>query len=88
VLGNLRNAIQYAVGFPLLAIQMIAHVPESRCTPCRLMVYQSDQVRTFCRLGSPFFSACTISGPEIIRIALSGTEGEGDPVDQKEYLCH
>jgi hypothetical protein len=28
LLGNLRSAIQSAVGYPLLAIQMIAHVPE------------------------------------------------------------
>jgi hypothetical protein len=34
LLGNLRNAIQYAVGYPLLAIQTIAHAGSRAVRPC------------------------------------------------------
>src|SRR5262249_6434895 len=44
LLVNPHRAIQYAVGNPLLAIQMIAHVPEvALYARLRLTVYEGDQ---------------------------------------------
>jgi uncharacterized protein (DUF302 family) len=45
--GKPRRVVQYAVGNPLLAIQMIEHVPEvALYAPLRLAVYEGEQGRT------------------------------------------
>ena len=47
LLGNPSKAIQYAVGNPLLAIQMIAQAPEvALYAPLRLTVYESEKGKT------------------------------------------
>lgn len=46
--GKPKRVIQYAIGNPLLAIQMIEHVPEvALYAPLRLAVYEGEQGRTF-----------------------------------------
>lgn len=46
--GRPRRVIQYSIGNPLLAIQMIEHAPEvALYAPLRLAVYEGDQGRTF-----------------------------------------
>ena len=46
--GKPRKAVQYAVGNPLLAIQMIEHVPEvALYAPLRLTVYEGHDGKTF-----------------------------------------
>jgi len=46
--GKLRQVSQYAIGNPLLAIQMIEHVPEvALYAPLRVAVYEGEQGRTF-----------------------------------------
>jgi uncharacterized protein (DUF302 family) len=46
--GKRRRVIQYAVGNPLLAIQMIEHVPEvALYAPLRLAVYEGQEGATF-----------------------------------------
>lgn len=46
--GKPRRVIQYAIGNPLLAIQMIEHVPEvALYAPLRLAVYEGEQGTTF-----------------------------------------
>jgi uncharacterized protein (DUF302 family) len=46
--GKPRRVIQYAVGNPLLAIQMIEHVPEvALYAPLRLTVYEGEQGMTY-----------------------------------------
>jgi uncharacterized protein (DUF302 family) len=43
-----RGAVQYSIGNPLLAIQMIEHVPEvALYAPLRLAVYEGEQGKTF-----------------------------------------
>ena len=45
--GKPRKVIQYAVGNPLLAIQMIEHVPEvALYAPLRLTVFEDDDGKT------------------------------------------
>ena|SRR5713226_781632 len=46
--GKPTRAAQYAIGNPLLAIQMIEHVPEvALYAPLRLTVYEGNDGRTF-----------------------------------------
>ncbi len=46
--GKPRRVVQYAIGNPLLAIQMIEHVPEvALYAPLRLAVYEEEQGKTF-----------------------------------------
>jgi len=46
--GKPRRVVQYAVGNPLLAIQMIEHVQEvALYAPLRIAVYEGKQGRTF-----------------------------------------
>jgi uncharacterized protein (DUF302 family) len=46
--GKPRGAGQYSIGNPLLAIQMIEHVPEvALYAPLRLAVYEGEQGKTF-----------------------------------------
>ena len=70
LLGNPRKAIQYAIGNPLLAIQMIAHVPEvALYAPSRLTVYESDQGETFVAYDRFSPRLAQYRHPEIERIA-------------------
>src|SRR5216683_4469773 len=46
--GKPTRAVQYAIGNPLLAIQMIEHAPEvALYAPLRLVVYEDGKGRTF-----------------------------------------
>ena len=46
--GKPRRVVQYAIGNPLLAIQMIEHVPEiALYAPLRLAVYEGEDGKTF-----------------------------------------
>jgi uncharacterized protein (DUF302 family) len=46
--GKPRKVVQYAIGNPLLAIQMIEHVPEvALYAPLRVAVYEGEQGATF-----------------------------------------
>jgi uncharacterized protein (DUF302 family) len=48
LVGKPRRVIQYTVGNPLLAIQMIEHVPEvASYAPLRLAVFEGEQGATF-----------------------------------------
>ena len=70
LLGNPRKAIQYAVGNPLLAIQIIAHVPEvALYAPFRLTVYESAQEKTFVAYDRFSSLLAQYQHPEIERIA-------------------
>lgn len=69
-LGNPRKAIQYAIGNPLLAIQMISHVPEvALYAPLRLTVYESDQGETVVAYDRFSSLLAQYQHPEIARIA-------------------
>lgn len=68
--GKARGVSQYAIGNPLLAIQMIEHVPEvALYAPLRLAVYEGEEGRTF--VAYDRFSALLsqYSRPEITQIA-------------------
>jgi len=46
--GKPRRVSQYAIGNPLLAIQMVEHLPEvALYAPLRLAVYEEEEGRTF-----------------------------------------
>ena len=72
LLGNSRKAIQYAIGNPLLAIQMIALVPEvALYAPLRLAVYEGDPGKTFVAYDRFSSLLAQYQHPEITRISRS-----------------
>ena len=70
LLGNPRKAIQYAIGNPLLAIQMIALVPEvALYAPLRLTVYENDEGKTVVAYDRFSSLLAQYQHPEIVRVA-------------------
>ena len=68
--GKPRRVIQYAVGNPLLAIQMIEHVPEvALYAPLRLAVYEGEGGTTFIAYDRFSSLLCQYHRPEIAAVA-------------------
>lgn len=61
--GKPTRAVQYAIGNPLLAIQMIEHAPEAALyAPLRLVVYENRRQSGGC-LRAFHLAACPVSPP-------------------------
>ena len=68
--GKPRRVSQYAIGNPLLAIQMIEHVPEvALYAPLRLAVYEGEQGRTFVAYDRFSSLLSQYNRPEVTQIA-------------------
>jgi len=88
--GKPGKAVQYALGNPLLAIQMIEHAPEvALYAPMRLAVYETHDGNTFVAFDRLTSLLAQYSHPEIARVArlveqrvealiaeATGTEGD------------
>jgi uncharacterized protein (DUF302 family) len=68
--GKPRRVIQYSVGNPLLAIQMIERVPEvALYAPLRLAVYEGEQGKTFIAYDRFSSLLAQYQQPEVTRVA-------------------
>jgi uncharacterized protein (DUF302 family) len=68
--GKSRKVIQYAVGNPLLAIQMIEHVPEvALYAPLRLTVYEGHNGKTLVAFDRLTSLLVQYRHPEVARVA-------------------
>jgi uncharacterized protein (DUF302 family) len=68
--GKPGKAVQYAVGNPLLAIQMIEHAPEvALYAPLRLAVYETHDGKTFVTFDRLSSYLAQYARPEIARVA-------------------
>lgn len=68
--GKPTRAAQYAIGNPLLAIQMIEHAPEAALyAPLRLVVYENDAGKAVVAYERFTSQLAQYSHPEIARVA-------------------
>lgn len=68
--GKTSRATQYALGNPLLALQMTSHLPETGLyAPLRLIVYEDEEGRTFVAYDSFSSQMAQYGNEEILRVA-------------------